>query len=542
MKQVLRIFGFVLAVMLFQTISTSPFAASAYAQASTDDVFVVARVPVKARAESATQAKEIAQARGRREAIDILLRRLTPEQDWVYLPSLAANRVAPQTGANDGGSAGQWQPEAEAIPGASDPASLNSSGKRAVVIAPNRLVDLEQSFEVYDEKSSAELYRALITYRFNPDAVRRLLKDARIPYSEAQTRTALVLPVLETSRSAYLWERNNPWLAAWKSRPYTHELTPMIAPLGDLEDTTLLTARQALALSPEGLAAIAAKYRVSQVIIAHAKLQQVDGKDRVRVRLLNGYRESGKAEGVDELDLGNNGLGDGIVPAAVVHADTGYEFRPQPDEDFAATVGDVVADVTLSQPSGNFPMLAERLINSVIAKYASGWKAKTLIDHAAEAVLPATAFFDAIQDWGRIRSALIETPLVGGVQIGALSKRGAEMEIRLFGDPSRLQVTMENQGVVFWTETGERWFLATPSVASRYRGQRFLRERRRRGLFGDAGDGVNNGDFNPSGPNPSRQGRAGEFDPDIGATPVSDPETQIDPWEDEDAVIDLKHE
>jgi hypothetical protein len=50
---------------------------------------------------------------------------------------------------------------------------------------------------------------------------------------------------------------------------------------------------------------------------------------------------------------------------------------------------------------------------------------------------------------------------------------------------------MENQGIVFWSETGERWFLATPAVAGKYRGRRFLRSGRS-GLFGADGEGLEN--------------------------------------------------
>ena len=67
-------------------------ASSAYAAG--EDVFVVARVPVQARADSATAAKNAAQASGRRRAMDILLRRLTPEEDWIYLPKRAASEPA----------------------------------------------------------------------------------------------------------------------------------------------------------------------------------------------------------------------------------------------------------------------------------------------------------------------------------------------------------------------------------------------------------------------------------------------------------------
>lgn len=419
------------------------------ARAAGDDVFVVPRVPVQASGATATEAKDNAQSAGRRRAMDILLRRLTPEEDWIYLPTLT-------TGA-----------EADALGG--------GEGKTAVVVTPSQLVGLESGFEVYGEKASSSSYRAYITYRFKPDAVRRLLKSSHLPYSEAQTRVALVLPVLQTDSGVYLWESNNPWMAAWKVRPYTHELTPMTAPLGDLEDSAAITARQALAADPEPLATIAARYNVSQVIVAHARLTQRDGANQLTVRLINGHRESGKADLSDVL-----GHDTELEEAALPSHTLSYAIG---DEDFAAKVGEVLAQTYLSEPVGNFPSLAERSIEAAIAKYSSGWKARTLIDHSREAQIPVTAFFDRIEDWSKIRSALIATPLVGAVQVSSLSRKGAEMDVRIFGEPSKMQVAMENQGIVFWTETGERWFLATPSVAGKYRGRRFLRTDRR-GLFG----------------------------------------------------------
>ena len=411
------------------------------ARAATDDVFVVPRVPVQSTGETATDAKDAAQSSGRRQAMDLLLRRLTPEEDWAYLPTLSIG--APAKMESDG------------------------AGKVAVAISPQMLVALESGFEVYSEKASSTSYRAYITYRFKPDAVRRLLKVAHIPYSEAQTRVALVLPVLQTDNGVYLWESNNPWMAAWKVRPYTHELTPMTAPLGDLEDSSAISARQALALDASALAAIAQRYNVSQVIVAHARLSQRNNENQLTVRLINGHRESGAADLSDVLGTDEEYEDVGEVSQTFSYAGG--------DEDFAAKVGEVLAQTYLTEPAGNFPALAERSIEAAIAKYASGWKRRTLIDHSKEAQLPVTAFFDRIEDWSKIRSALIATPLVGSVQVSSLSRRGAEMDIRVFGDPSRMQVAMENQGIVFWTETGDRWFLATPGVAGKYRGRRFLR-------------------------------------------------------------------
>lgn len=435
----MKILGVIGAALVLWAAGTLPLLAAG------DDVFVVPRVPVQASGATATEAKTAAQAKGRRRALDVLLRRLTPEADWIYLPTLSSG--APAKAAGDG------------------------TGKTAVAISAARLEALESGFEVYSEKASSTTYRAYITYRFKPDAIRRLLKEAHLPYSEAQTRVALVLPVLQTDSAVYLWESNNPWMAAWKARPFTHELTPMRAPVGDLEDSSTVTARQALALDAGALAAMASKYRVSQVIVAHARLTQKDGANQLTVRLLNGHRESGQAALSDVLGHESDLDEEDLPTQSLSYA--------QGDEDFAAKVGDVLAQTYLSEPAGNFPGLAERSIESVIAKYSSGWKARTLIDHSKEARLPVTAFFDRIEDWSRIRSALIATPLVGAVQVSSLSRRGAEMDIRLFGEPSRMQVAMENQGIVFWTETGQRWFLATPAVAGKYRGRRFLRSDRR---------------------------------------------------------------
>ena len=442
--------------------------------AQTEDVFVVPRVPVQAQADSANAAKSAAQSQGRRRAMDILLRRLTAEDDWVYLPNLRNGEPA------QAGSAGP-------------------AGKNPVSITPSQLLQLESGFVVYGEKSSSSTYRALITYRFKPDQVRGLLRASRIPYSEAQTRTALVLPVLQTDGGLYLWEKNNPWMKAWKSRPFTHELTPMSAPLGDLEDASRISAQQALNLDQDRLTSLALHYSVPQVIVAHARLRQIDGQDQLSVRLINGYRESGQVSSSSSIDI------DDILEQSVRDAGGASSVS---DFSTGAKAGDILGQARLSENSGNFPNLAERAIDLAIAKYSRDWKAKTLIDYGSEDVLESTAFFSSVQEWAKIRSALVETPLVGSVQVSALSRRGAEMRIRIYGDPSRLATTMESQGLMLWTEAGDRWFIATPETATQYRGQRFL-SGRRRGIFSEGGASYSN---EPTRPLPASQGVQPQYD------------------------------
>lgn len=419
-----------------------------------DDVFVVPRVKIQAMAQSATAAKATAQTHGRRRAMDILLRRLTVEDDWDYLPELAAGQPAKAPGGID---------------------------RNPVFLSDQDLELLESGFEVFDEKSSSTTYRASVTYRFKPAAIRKLLKDAQIPYSEAQMRTALVLPVLETENGAYLWEENNPWMAAWKARPYNNELTPMVAPLGDLEDITTISARQALALAEEALKEMASRYSVRQVIIAHAQLRQIDGEDRLRVRFINGFRESVDLALMDELGGAENGASD---------YSAGVNQGPQGDNPFlAARTGDLLAEESFAQPSGDFPMLAELSIEVTLAKYAKPWKKQTLIDHTVASLLEVSAYYRSLDEWTRIRAALVSTPLVGSVQVHALSRSGSDMLVRAYGDPSKLVVAMDAEGLALWTEDNERWLIATPETARDLRSAMRGRRSRLEG-FDDAAQGL----------------------------------------------------
>ncbi len=432
--------------------------------AAGDDVFVVPRVTVQAQADNATAAKTIAQRNGRRRAMEILLRRLTIEDDWPYLPRVGADETETPEAAGAGAAAS----------GILSPGHLE---RNVISLTHRDLEELESGFEVYNEKSSASTYRAYITYRFKPGSVRRLLRDAQIPYSEAQTRTALVLPVLQTENGLYLWEDNNPWMAAWRVRPYNNELTPMTAPLGDLEDSAAISARQALALDTASIASMAERYSVSQVIVAHAYLRQENGEHKLRVRLINAFRESAEL-GEDDILTRVNADGVSDFGPSTVQGPGTNSFIP-------AKVGDVLAESWFNRPAGNFPTLAEEAIEVVIAKHAKPWKEQTLIDHTEAAVLEASAYFRSLGEWAKIRSALISTPLVGSVQVRSLSRQGAEMLVRAYGDPDKLIVAMESQGLALWSEDGERWLIATPATAQQVRGQNRRRGSRR---YGDAND------------------------------------------------------
>ncbi|MEM6914596.1 MAG: DUF2066 domain-containing protein, partial [Pseudomonadota bacterium] len=250
-------------------------------------VFTVPQVPVYAEADTSALAQDQARREGSEAALDILLRRIVAEEDWIYLPRLVEGEPAPVLG--DGGA---YRPVVErdydaAYNPNAEVGVLPVSEKQPISVDRAQLSQLEEGFDVFNEKSSGTTYRAQITFRFKPDAIRSLLQNARIPYSEEQARDVLVLPVLETAGGLYLWEAKNPWARAWLERPLTSELTPMQLPVGDVVDIQAITAEEARDLNAASLREFAKRYQAEDVFLALGRLDDVNGEYRLVVKLIN---------------------------------------------------------------------------------------------------------------------------------------------------------------------------------------------------------------------------------------------------------------
>ena len=402
---------------------------SSLAQSNGDSVFVVAKVPVEAQAETTAAAQNAARNKGRRQAMDILLRRLTAEDDWVYLPRLAFGQEAPSTGL------------------------FMEFGKQAVMLTPEDLPAMEEDFAVFDEKASRNSYRALITYRFKPSAVKQVLEAARLPYSESQTRKALVLPVLQTKNGVYLWESNNPWARAWLVRPLVNELTPMALPIGDSRDVQTITARQALAMNQNALSVLADRYKVSHIIIAHGYLSEKDGQYSLRVRYLNGYLDSA-AQVTGNTSTANSG--------ALYDSATGYGVSGTTHG--SRKIGQVLTEAWFRGPAGDFPALARRAVTASMAKHAAEWKRKTLVDHSAITTVTVNAYFTSLAEWAKIRQTLEASPNVESIKTGALSPDGATITLVILGDIRKLVLALRQEDLVLWQNGSDRWNIAPSSL------------------------------------------------------------------------------
>ncbi len=208
------------------------------------DVFTVQGLAVDVTAESALAARQQAMREGQRQALNILLRRITLRTDHLSLP---------------------------------DPSD-------------DAITQIVATVEVAKEKTSTVRYLAELTVRFHRNAVRGLLRSVGIRFSETRAKPILVLPVFEKGAALSLFEAGNVWRGAWESLNLTAtSLLPLRLPTGDLQDITTLAPAAAVAGKSKQLRAIALRHGVENVIVAHAVLR-IDlasgGVPQVHVNLL----------------------------------------------------------------------------------------------------------------------------------------------------------------------------------------------------------------------------------------------------------------
>lgn len=332
----------------------------ALAAATPGDIFTIADIPVDATANSAFAAREAARVDGQRRAFGVLIERLT----------LAADRGR--------------------VPRVSD----------------QQLTELVRDFEVANERSSAVRYLAAYTFRFRAEDVRRLLRDAGVPFAETVSKPVIVLAVLRQGESASLWDDPNPWRSAWADRQGAAGLVPFIVPLGDAADVAAIGAEQALAAEPRPLAAIAGHYDGNDVLIA-AATQVSSGELKTTLRRVS-------AGGTGEI--------------------AGATFQKNPGESEADFMG--------------------RAVTASAAAVQEAWRRGNVLDPGKEEVLTADVPLAGIADWVVIRERLTGVPAVKRSDLVTLGKQAARVEIHYLGDPTRLRTALEQRDLVLGGSDG----------------------------------------------------------------------------------------
>ena len=231
------------------------------------------------------------------------------------------------------------------------------------------------SLSIEEERMGPGRYIGRLTVRFLPDQVRSALNQAGITYSEEQAPPIVVMPVWREAQGPVAWA-DNPWRSAWLSLNAQDALVPIVVPLGDLADSQTITAEEAVAGRQEKLQALRSRYSAEAILVAIAEP-----------------------------------AGDGAVRASL--------WGESP-------LGRVAFDQTFTAADGGLAAAAREAASQFHAALIAQWRnirspTRPSVVQALSVAVP----FSRFEEWNSIRSQLLTTQGVAGVDISTLAKNGA---------------------------------------------------------------------------------------------------------------------
>lgn len=346
-KGVVPAFMFAVFALLF-----SPLTDAKAQTTAVSDIFVVSDVPVDETAQNASDARAAALVNGQVEAARRLFMRLTREAYHAQLSQVDADALS-------------------------------------------FLVD---SLQIDNERTSNVRYLADLTVRFKPETVRDYLRNAAIPFAEVRSRPVLIVPVLLAGGGYVLWEEPNPWRAAWQNRPVETGLLPVVAPIGDLTDFTMLTADQAMDADAGALGAMADRYGAGSSVVALASI-------------------TGTADTPTQVDVTAARVGR-LDEQPVV-----FTLTPLPEE---------MPDDFL-----------KRAADTVVAALEDGWKELNAVRFGESNRIHAAVPVRDLAHWIEVRRRLGSIPAVSHVRLLALTPDSAEIELDFFGEIAQLERALD---------------------------------------------------------------------------------------------------
>lgn len=324
------------------------------AQPARSEVYSVSGIAVDATAASEVEAKTRAVDQGQRLGLERMFQRLTPREDWSAIPPVPSGEI-------------------------------------------DRFV---RDVSVSGERFGGGQYLASLTVRYEPDAVRAVLRQAGVAFTDEPSQPLVVVPIDATGGARLLWEDGNPWRDAWLARPQDEGLVPVVAPLGDLGDALSLTVDQALAGDVAASRALAERYGARGVVVTVIDTLAPGGASASVSILAEGWPSGGLT------------LRPTLPPGAM------------PDAIHAAA--------------------AEQVVEALEEQ----WKTLTAVDPVAgEESLIATMVLTGLPDWLAAERRLRASSAVTAVLPRRLDLREAEVEIRYRGSVDRLVSVLRANGL-----------------------------------------------------------------------------------------------
>lgn len=289
---------------------------------------------------------------------------------------------------------------------------------RVPQVNATQIIDMVRDFSIANERSSAVRYLADLTVRFDPALIRRLLRNANIPFTETLSKPLVVVPLLRENADApwQLWEESNAWRAAWAQVPQDLGLVPLIVPTGSREDSSILSAAQAGSKDLAALNALAARYDAGGTVIAMA---------------------TSVAEGL-QISL--------------------VELRSDvPSE-----------DLQLTQTPEPGQTKAEMLIaaaTSTATAVQDGWKHRNRVAFGGTTQITALVPVADLKEWLTVKNRLDDVPLIDRLELQAMTRDRAQVTLYYAGAQRQLELAMSQHDLALAQQNGV-WIIQARGAAS----------------------------------------------------------------------------
>lgn len=280
-------------------------------------------------------------------------------------------------------------------------------------LEPKDVLPLLKSLSIEEEGTGPGHYIGKFTVRFIPAKVQRLFESYGVTVVSEQATPMLVLPIWKAAEGTQLWE-DNLWRTAWLNLHAEQSLVPLIIPIGDLEDTAAITAQDVLNLDPIKLEALRRRYGTRTILVAIAEPAEGNG---VRA-MMNAETELGK-----------------------ITFDKIYTADPPTLEASAA-------------------LAAGRFHAVMVDKYKSDKSRAQQVsaDASVSHSIPVTVPFTSPSEWNAVRSRILSSPGIIGVDVSTLAADGAVIRLMYVGDLQVVQASMQGTGLQM-SQIGGTWVI-----------------------------------------------------------------------------------
>lgn len=271
-----------------------------------------------------------------------------------------------------------------------------------------------KSLSIEEESLSPGRYQGKLTVRFLPEKIRSLYHEFGIKVPIDQGPSFLVLPVWAADGVQVLWG-DTPWQKAFKGLNAQQSDIPLIVPLGDADDRSTISVTDAINGDKVKLEAMRRRYDVAVVVVAFGEL--AEGGVRARMS--------------------------GDSPLGKLNFDKVYIAETGTIDDSAA-------------------LAAQRFHAVMVEKWKSGG-AKVASGGAGQGgernSLSVSIPFAGPSEWNGLRSRILSTPGILGLDVSSLAGDGAVVNLTFAGTLDDMQQSLQSTGLQL-ARVGGAWVVS----------------------------------------------------------------------------------